>query len=138
MSSARRDRLEAYLATLRSPAQDTQKRRAANWPLYAAVTGSAMAMATNASVPFIANNIGLGADPNPAVAGTPCNPLISVRAPSPSIHPHGFIDKRPLDTQLNATSATVAVGPSVSHKRGAVTDQINSSAVDQRNTRRRT
>jgi len=71
MSSSRRDRLEAYLATLRSPAQDTQKRRAANCPLYAAVTGSAMAMATNASVPYIANNIGLGANPNPAVAELP-------------------------------------------------------------------
>ena len=57
MSSARRDRLEAYLATLRSPAQDTQKRRAANWPLYAAVTGSAMAMATNVPVSSVGAGI---------------------------------------------------------------------------------
>jgi hypothetical protein len=55
MSSARRDRLEAYLATLRSPSKDTQKRRVANWPLYAAVTGSAVAMGQMPRYPMSAS-----------------------------------------------------------------------------------
>src|SRR5580692_6944662 len=43
-------RLEAYFATLRS---STLKRGAGNWQIYAAVTGSAMAMVTNASASVI-------------------------------------------------------------------------------------
>ena len=43
-------RLEAHFATLRAPSlKDVLKRSAGNWQLYAAVTGSAMAMATGAS-----------------------------------------------------------------------------------------
>jgi uncharacterized protein (TIGR03437 family) len=55
-------RLEAYFATLQAPsARETLKRSAGNWHLYAAATGSAMAMLTNAS----ASVIGTG----PRIAG---------------------------------------------------------------------
>jgi uncharacterized protein (TIGR03437 family) len=50
-------RLEAYFATLRSTSlKDALKRGAANWQLYAAVTGSAVAMATNASAQMIGSS----------------------------------------------------------------------------------
>ena len=43
-------RLEAYFATLRpSSLREVLKRSAANWQIYAAVTGSAVAMATSVS-----------------------------------------------------------------------------------------
>ena len=53
MSAARRDRLEAYLATLRRPPAEAAKRRIANWPLYAALTTSTMALPANASVAYL-------------------------------------------------------------------------------------
>ena len=52
-------RLEGYFATLRS-----LKHSAGNWQMYAAVTGSAMAMATNASAQIIGSGIrDIPADP---------------------------------------------------------------------------
>jgi len=58
-------RLDAYFATLRSSSlKQALKRGAANWQLYAAVTGSAMAMATNASAQIIASGVrNIAADP---------------------------------------------------------------------------
>jgi hypothetical protein len=51
-------RLEAYFATLRSAAlREALKRSAGNWQLYAAVTGSALAMVTNASAQIIGSGI---------------------------------------------------------------------------------
>jgi len=51
MSAPRRDRLEAHLASLRSSSpKEVTKSRVARWQHYAAVTGSAVAMATNASL----------------------------------------------------------------------------------------
>src|ERR1700721_1626779 len=55
MSAPRRvhrdDRLEAYLASLHTSSwKEVLKRSAAHWQLYAAVTGSALAMATNVPV----------------------------------------------------------------------------------------
>src|ERR1039458_9956533 len=51
-------RLEAYFATLRSSSlKEALKRSAGNWQLYAAVTGSAMAMVTNASAQIIGSGI---------------------------------------------------------------------------------
>ena len=60
MGTARRfdldHRLEAYFATLRaSSVKEALKRSAANWQIYAAVTGSAMAMVTSASASIISN-----------------------------------------------------------------------------------
>src|ERR1035437_5911254 len=58
-------RLEAYFTTLRSASlKDKLKRTAGNWQLYAAVTGSAMAMVTNASAQIIGSSIrDIAADP---------------------------------------------------------------------------
>src|SRR5450432_1715862 len=58
MSSAQKSdfahRLEAYFSTLRSsPLQATLKRKIESWQFYAAVGGSAMAMATSASASVI-------------------------------------------------------------------------------------
>ena len=69
MSTGRRvdpqDRLEAYLATLRPPSlKALLKRRAAHWQLYAAVTGSAVAMATNPSVSIAGAGITAARMPN--------------------------------------------------------------------------
>ena len=59
------NRLEAYFATLRSSSlKETIKHRAANWQLYAAATGSALAMMTSVS----AANIGSGAGTMTAAA----------------------------------------------------------------------
>ncbi len=52
MSAARKQRLEAHIAKLReSSVPGTAKRQASHWPLYAAVTGSALALSANAPVP---------------------------------------------------------------------------------------
>ena len=61
MSASRRDRLEARLATLHSGSLgEVKKGRAARWQRYAAVTGSAVALAANASLSS------LGSTPAPA------------------------------------------------------------------------
>ena len=63
------DRLESYIAALRPPSwRAALKRSAAHWQLYAAVTGSAMAMATNASV------LGAGGIRDIAAGGMPDHP----------------------------------------------------------------
>src|SRR5579863_3698433 len=51
-------RLEAYFTTLRpATLKDTLKRSAGNWQIYAAVTGSAMAMVTSASAAIIGTGV---------------------------------------------------------------------------------
>ncbi len=51
-------RLEAYFATLRSSSlKEALKRSAGNWQIYAAVTGSAMAMVTGASAALIGSGV---------------------------------------------------------------------------------
>jgi uncharacterized protein (TIGR03437 family) len=72
MSAARKPeldrRLEAYFATLRpSVLREAFKRSAANWQMYAAVTGSAMAMATGASAAIIGSEI-RAITPDPAAS----------------------------------------------------------------------
>ncbi len=48
------NRLNAHFATLRASAVGSAlKRHAGNWPLYATVTGSALAMASSASASII-------------------------------------------------------------------------------------
>jgi hypothetical protein len=61
-------RLEAYFATLRSSAlKNVLKRGAGNWQVFAAVTGSAMAMVTNASAALIGDGGRIArANPQPA------------------------------------------------------------------------
>ena len=70
-------RLEAYFATVRgsslgsslgSSTRDALKRTAGNWQKYAAVTGSAMAMATSASVSVIGSGLrDVATDPSASV-----------------------------------------------------------------------
>ena len=51
-------RLEAYFATLRSSSlKEVLKHSAGNWQVYAAVTGSAMAMVTSASASIIGSGV---------------------------------------------------------------------------------
>ena len=62
--SALGQRLEAYSATLRSLVlKEALKRSLANWPICAAVSGSAMATATGASASIISNGIRTGREP---------------------------------------------------------------------------
>jgi len=57
-------RLEAYFATLRSSSfRETLKRNMSNWQIYAAVSGSAMAMATSASASIIGSGVRFTREP---------------------------------------------------------------------------
>jgi len=103
-------RLKAYFATLRSlELKETLKRSLANWPVYAAVSGSAMAMATGASASIISNGIKTAREPSasvrlakPGSAGSKGPPfridaiLAAARADAaqtqtPSINPGGVV-----------------------------------------------
>ncbi len=71
-------RLDAHFATLRSPSpketqRDALKPSAANWQFYAAVTGSALAMATGASASVI-QSAGGGVATEPTASVMPGNP----------------------------------------------------------------
>jgi uncharacterized protein (TIGR03437 family) len=63
-------RLDAYFATLRSSSLKEVLKRAGNWQMYAAVTGSAMAMATSASATNISSVRNMLADPIASVLAT--------------------------------------------------------------------
>ena len=68
LDSGLEQRLKAYFATLRSlELKETLKRSLANWPVYAAVSGSAMAMATGASASIISNGIKTAREPSASV-----------------------------------------------------------------------
>src|ERR1035438_7704264 len=89
-------RLEGYFATVRS-----LKHSAGNWQLYAAVTGSAMAMVTNASAQIIGSGIrNIATDPiaSARVAQVAGKPGSQAEAPAPLqaplISPGGVV---PLD-----------------------------------------
>jgi uncharacterized protein (TIGR03437 family) len=60
-------RLEAYFATLRPSLRDTLKRGVGNWQIYAAVTRSAMAIATGASASLISSGIPFAPSPTASV-----------------------------------------------------------------------
>jgi uncharacterized protein (TIGR03437 family) len=67
-------RLDAHFATLRSPSsKEALKRSAGNWQFYAAVTGSALAMATGASASVI-QSVGGGVTTEPSASVMPGNP----------------------------------------------------------------
>ena len=62
------NRLDAHFATLKSqPTGCTMKRRLAGWRMYAAVTGSAMAMASSASASIIYGHGPVGTTPIPNI-----------------------------------------------------------------------
>src|ERR1039457_4741768 len=98
-------RLEGYFATVRS-----LKHSAGNWQLYAAVTGSAMAMVTNASAQIIGGGIrDITADPiaSARVAHVAGKLGSQAEAPAPLISPGGVV---PLD----GTESIIAPGELVS------------------------
>lgn len=106
-------RLEDYFATLRSaPLREVLKRNACNWQMYAAVTGSALAMVTNASAQIIGSGIrDITADPiasarvaqeylansenmplrKAMIAGNSGKIALSSQAQAPSISPNGVV-----------------------------------------------
>ncbi len=70
-------RLAAYHSTLRSPSlTESLKRSARNWPIYAAVTSSAMAMATGAAAAIVGTGI-RDVSSDPAASARPARPLTS-------------------------------------------------------------
>ena len=81
MSAPRKDRLEAYLATTRSGClREAPKGRMARWQRYAAVTGSAMALATNSSL----SSLGAGmvdSAPDASLLATPRSFAMAGRSP---------------------------------------------------------
>jgi len=89
-------RLEAHFATLRAPSlKNLLPRSAGNWQLYAAVTGSAMAMATGASAALIGAGIS-DTDPElfarvtaarPRTANSGNMPLMNARQANPAVAP---------------------------------------------------
>jgi MYXO-CTERM domain-containing protein len=94
-------RLAAYSATLRSSRlEETRKRRSGNWQVYAAVTGSALAMATNASAGTISINSG---------------PINVVAGPLPNLHPasKSYTYKSQRIQLTNGGSKTIPVGFSI-------------------------
>jgi uncharacterized protein (TIGR03437 family) len=108
-------RLDAYFAELRArPLRETLKRRAANWQVYAAVTGSAMAMATGASAAIIGSGargiLAAEAVASVLAAGPLANPrnnrLNAVKSAAtgqaPSIAPAGVV---PLCSNVNTIQA---------------------------------
>src|SRR5579863_320756 len=76
-------RLEAYFATLRSqPLREALKRSAGNWQIYAAVTGSALAMVTGASASIIGDGgPNIAAEPVASVRDVKRNPASSGNMP---------------------------------------------------------
>ena len=108
-------RLDAYFADLPRPPRDTLKRRAANWQVYAAVTGSAMAMVTGASAAIIGSGGVRGMLAAEAIASVlAAGPLASSRnnrlnaikmattGQAPSITPGGVV---PLCSNVNTIQA---------------------------------
>jgi len=87
------NRLDAYFATLSPSAlRKVLRRSAANWQMYAAVTGSAMAMATGAAASNVANVS--AARPNFVIAGQNGARVEIGRtspAQAPSISPGGIV-----------------------------------------------
>src|SRR5579863_2888079 len=108
------ERLQAYFASLRSaPLKQTLKRSVANWRLYAAVTSSAMAMATGAAAAVITGSAEeTSGEPGasfrtvkPNLASTRRMPLIDAArqqidaaSQAPVIVPGGIV---PLDGTMN-------------------------------------
>ena len=102
-------RLEAYFDTLRAPSlKDTLRHTAANWQVYAAVTGSAMAMATGASAAVIS---GEEMAPEPFASATNAKPLLSARAFAPvnRVAVPNLAPANPAQTPLIATDGVVPI-----------------------------
>jgi PEP-CTERM motif len=116
------DRLNVYFATLRTSSLfgDALKRSMENWQIYAAVTGSALAMTTNASASIIYSGV---LDVTAAVAsaqmGTPGHSnekFITLKnAAGASIHVGFNIIADQFNSPLGSNSRQGAVGIQASH-----------------------
>jgi len=116
-------RLADYSATLRSSRlEETRKRRSGNWQVYAAVTGSALAMATNASAGTISiinssltGNVTAGPLPN----------ISNLNHTSPS-----FSEHKSQSIQLtNGKGSTIGVGFNIGVGQRSVDSGKRASAV---------
>jgi hypothetical protein len=109
------NRLNAYFSALNSrPAADALKRSTANWQYYAAVTGSAMAMATtNASAAIIYDGSGVTVGPHASVLA------------STSFHSTGAIKLK------NGTGAFIGVdfGPGIFQRSTGAGNQSGSAVL---------
>ncbi|HLY20452.1 MAG TPA: hypothetical protein VKR61_24665, partial [Bryobacteraceae bacterium] len=75
-------RLDSYFATLHaSPLKEALKRSIGNWQVYAAVSGSAMAMATGASAAIIGTGARVTREPAASVRVVRQNPASSQAPP---------------------------------------------------------
>ena len=105
-------RLDAYFATLRhSSVTEALKRSAENWQIYAAVSGSAIAMATGASAAIIGAGTGK-LPPEPFASATAVKPVNSQRPPFMNAVRLAMAAQRPARATASAQSHTQA--PSIS------------------------
>src|SRR5579864_4995894 len=108
-------RLDAYFATLRSPSlREALKRRVGNWQIYAAVSGSALAMATGASASIIGRGIRVTPEPIASVrlaqqvAGSKGPPFLNdvwLAVSRPNAEGRVFNGARPTIEGISQTSA---------------------------------
>jgi uncharacterized protein (TIGR03437 family) len=111
-------RLDAYFATLRSPSpkeaqKQALKRSAGNWQFYAAVTGSALAMATGASASVIQSAGGGGMATDPVASVMPGNPN-PASAHIPLIHTLTIHAAQLAMAEARASQVSQAQAPSIS------------------------
>ena len=100
-------RLDAHFATLRSPSsREVLKRSAGRWQVYAAVTGSAMAMATSASAAVIHNGVAYAAA-DPVASVRPVSQRPATQGQAPAIFPNGIVP-------LFSTVSTIQAGEWIS------------------------
>jgi len=104
-------RLEAHFATLGSHTlRETLRRHRNTWQIYAAVTGSALALATSASAAAIHSGTE-ALDTNPSASAVPDGPHLASAANIAFINAAKRAMSRPL---AHADSATTAAAPSIS------------------------
>src|SRR5579859_7988436 len=112
-------RLEAYFATLRSSSlSKTLKRSMGNWQIYAAVSGSAMAMATGASASIIGNGVRCARDPVASVRVVRQHPASSKGPPflnnamlAAATRPQGFFTGAHAGIEGASQTQTPSIGP---------------------------
>ena len=103
-------RLDAHFATLRSPSlRDVLKRSAGNWQIFAAVTSSALAMATGASASAIGSSApGCATDPSASVQPARPNPASSQNVPLANAVRAAIAAQNPRARLLNRAGAATA------------------------------
>jgi len=114
-------RLADYCATLRSSRlEETRKRRSGNWQVYAAVTGSALAMATSASAGTISI---ISSSLNGNVVAGPLPNVSNLTSPP-------YFERTSQPIQLtNGKGSTIGVGFKIGVRQGSVDSGKRASAV---------